>query len=104
MQLKLTKLAQQVVPITALLDKRPTYPLAPVAVPERKVRSPGAGSRVQVAGLGWVVSVVVRGKEVVSHDRTTLCVQVACEGCDQPVPSPVEFHERGRWVAMGAPF
>jgi hypothetical protein len=37
-QVKLAKLAQQVIPVTALLDKRPTYALAPVSVPERKVR------------------------------------------------------------------
>ena len=36
-QLKLAKVAQQVIPITALLDKRPTYALAPVVLPERKV-------------------------------------------------------------------
>jgi hypothetical protein len=36
-QLKLAKLAQQVLPITAQIDKRSTFPLSAVTLPERKV-------------------------------------------------------------------
>jgi hypothetical protein len=36
-ELHMRQLAQQLLPVTSLLDKRPTYPLAPVFLPERKV-------------------------------------------------------------------